>query len=171
MAESRTALIDWRKKKSSLNRLSARDNQWKGNGNSSICRIRVPQNSKPDAYNWIPERIRRKKIVFQTLSNKFPSAQAYLFFYYSLINFKVSNFNSWFVLEYHQKYQKKPLTNPFRQTICQMIKSRTAIRDMTQKMLWWHSKDAFFLSKCNVQFKIPSLNNLSFLTCLFRFLH
>ena len=42
---------------------------------------------------------------------------------------------------------EKTLTNPFQQKICQMIKSRTAIRDMTQKMLRWHSKDAFFSVK------------------------
>ena len=64
MAESRIALIDLTEKKSNVIKLPARNNQGKGNGNSSICRIRVPQNSKPNAYNWIPERIRKKKIVF-----------------------------------------------------------------------------------------------------------
>ena len=65
MAESRTALIDLTEKKSSVNKLPDHDNQLKGNGNTSICRIKVPKESKPNAYNWIPERIRKKKIVFR----------------------------------------------------------------------------------------------------------
>ena len=43
-----------------------------------------------------------------------------------------------------------------------MIKSRTAIRDVTQKMLWWHSKDAFFSVKVQCAVQDPVIEQFVF---------